>query len=742
MALVPQYKSTAVSRGDNRARAPALRDGRRQFSSTSDDSALVNQILLTDKSHDRPYEVSALAVKNILQTIEAILSRVTKPDTQGAIVLPGTQVLAATRADALEHEKALHASLSTLSESFDVPNHVFNAISCEILCKSLAGEDANKTTMDILDIVQNYDWDEKVVLALGAFAVKDGEFWLVAQLYTSNPLAKAVGQLKQLQEILERAGTILKPKFDAYDNLVRAVLKVTKSIIQLQDLHNDPHLTPEIKSSASTAHIPTAVYWTIRSIVVAASQLLGITSSEPEYVTEAWELSSLAHKLENIFNHLQENLNKLYQIIQKIKDEDAFNAIARILETPHIDNTKPLRVLFYKDDQPALYDCFNKKRVDIDVLKRKVVILFISDLDVLPESEYMIVQQMHMEKRQNLSRPESQYEIVWVPITDEWTEAKYQQFESLKANMDWYTVSHPSVVSPIVVRYIRDQRKWNFVKKPLLVVMDPQGQIVHKNAVHMMCIWGSIAYPFTSNKERLLWDDESWRIELLADSIDPNLFTWITERKYICLYGGEDIEWIRNFTRAAKSVALEAGIPLEMLYVGRSKPKEKVVKQIMSIIQTEKLSHTLEWSIIWFFWVRLESMWQSKGQLLSEQSKTHFRTENLKNDPIMQGIISMLSFGSSDRGWAVIGIPSANMSKANGEHMLKSLKEFEAWKIRASDVGFTPALNEYLEGVYKQAPHHCTNLILPATGIMPETVACAECGRLMERFSMFRCCTD
>ncbi|BFG16278.1 hypothetical protein CerSpe_025530 [Prunus speciosa] len=739
MALVPQYKSTAVSRGDNRARAPALRDGRRQFSSTSDDSALVNQILLTDKSHDRPYEVSPLAVKSILQTIEAILSRVTKPDTQGAIVLP---VLAATQADASQHEKALHASLSTLSESADVPNHVFNAISCEILCKSLAGEDANKTTMDILDIVQNYDWDEKVVLALGAFAVKDGEFWLVAQLYTSNPLAKAVGQLKQLQEILERAGTILKPKFDAYDNLVRAVLKVTKSIIQLQDLHNDPHLTPEIKSAASTAHIPTAVYWTIRSIVVAASQLLGITSSEPEYVTEAWELSSLAHKLENIFNHLQENLNKLYQIIQKIRDEDAFNAIARILETPHIDNTKPLRVLFYKDDQPALYDCFNKKRVDIDVLKRKVVILFISDLDVLHESEYMIVQQMHMEKRQNLSRPESQYEIVWVPITDEWTEAKYQQFESLKANMDWYTVSHPSVVSPIVVRYIRDQRKWNFVKKPLLVVMDPQGQIVHKNAVHMMCIWGSIAYPFTSNKERLLWDDESWRIELLADSIDPNLFTWITERKYICLYGGEDIEWIRNFTRAAKAVALEAGIPLEMLYVGRSKPKEKVVKQIMSIIQTEKLSHTLEWSIIWFFWVRLESMWQSKGQLLSEQSKTHFRTDNLKNDPIMQGIISMLSFGSSDRGWAVIGIPSANMSKANGEHMLKSLKEFDAWKIRASDVGFTPALNEHLEGVYKQAPHHCTNLILPATGIMPETVACAECGRLMERFSMFRCCTD
>ncbi|CAN6548840.1 unnamed protein product [Malus baccata var. baccata] len=612
----------------------------------------------------------------------------------------------------------------------------------QLMCTYAQGEDANKTTMDILDIVQHYDWDEKAVLALGAFAIKDGEFWLVAQQYTTNPLARAVGQLKQLQEILERAGTILKPKFDAYDNLVRAIFKVTKTIVHLQEIHNDPHLSPEIKATAATAQIPTAVYWTIRAIVVAASQLLGITSSEAEYMTEAWELSSLAHKLENIFKHLEEILDGLYQLIQKNKEEEAFNAIARILETPHMDNSKPLRVLFYKDDQPALYDGYSKKRVDIDVLKRKVVILFITDLNVVHENEYTIVQQMYLEKGHNPTRPESQYELVWVPITDEWTEAKYQQFESLRNSMQWYTVFHPSVVSPIVVRYIRDPRKWNFAKKPLLVVMDPQGKIVHQNAVHMMCIWGSIAFPFTSQRERLLWEEETWRIELLADAIHPNLTTWITEGKYICLYGGEDIEWIRNFTKAARNVAGDAGIQLEILYVGRSKAKENVMNNIMKIIQAEKLSHTLDWNLIWFFWIRLESMWQSKGQLLSEQGKTQSRTDPLKSDPIMQGIISLLSFGSSDRGWAVISLGSAAMSKANGEHMLKSLREFNDWKNRLPEVGFTPALNEHLEVVHKQAPHHCTSLILPATGIMPETVACAECGRIMERFSVFRCCLD
>ena len=152
----------------------------------------------------------------------------------------------------------------------------------QLMCTYVQGKDANMTTMDILDIVQHYDWDEKVVLTLGAFAIKDGEFWLVAQQYTTNPLARAVGLLKQLQEILERAGTSLKPKFDAYDNLVRAIFKLTKTIVHLQEIHNDPHLSPEIKATAATAQIPTAVYWTIRGIVVAASQLLGITGSEPE----------------------------------------------------------------------------------------------------------------------------------------------------------------------------------------------------------------------------------------------------------------------------------------------------------------------------------------------------------------------------------------------------------------------------------------------------------------------------
>ncbi|PQP95736.1 protein SIEVE ELEMENT OCCLUSION B-like [Prunus yedoensis var. nudiflora] len=572
--------------------------------------------------------------------------------------------------------------------------------------------------MDILEIVQHHDWDEKVVLVLGAFAVKDGEFWLVAQLYTTNPLAKAIGQLKQVQEILERAGTTLKPKFDSYNNLVRAIINVTKCVVQLYDLQRDPHVTTEHESAATTAHIPPLFTGRFGVLSLLHHNWWGSLAWDPSkwYLTEAWELSSLAHKLENIQSHLQENLDRLNEIIKRKKDDEALALIGSILETPHIDNTKPLRVLFYKDDLPALYDCYNKKRVDIDVLKRKTVILFISDLDVVNENEYMIVQNMYMEKRQTQQGQRASTRLCGFQL---WTRGLMPSTSSLRSLGETW-----NVVSPTVIRYIRKKDKWNFQKKPLLVVLDPQGKIVHTNAVHMMCIWGSIAFPFTSSKEKLLWEDETWRIELLADSIDQNLFNW-------------------EFHKGSKKVAAESGIQLELLYVGKSKPKEKVVKNIMANIQLEKLSHTLEWNLIWFFWVRLESMWQSRGQQLQTEALRSGRlTDSLKNDAVMQGIISMLSFGSSDRGWAVIGTGTAGMSKANGEHMFRSLNEFNLWNRRVNEIGFVPALNEYLAGVYKQAPHHCTSLILPATGLMPETVACAECGRLMERFTMFRCCTD
>lgn len=192
------------------------------------------------------------------------------------------------------------------------------------------------------------------------------------------------------------------------------------------------------------------------------------------------------------------------------------------------------------------------------------------------------------------------------------------------------------------------------------------------------------------------------------------------------------MEWIRKFTRPAHSVAKALQIPLEMIYVGKSNPGEKV-RKINTAIQEEKLSNVFpDITIIWFFWVRLESMWHSKLQ----QGKT------VENDHIMHEIMRILSFDGSDQGWAVISRGAEKMmAKGKGETFLKCLNEFDQWKDKTKDKGPLPAMDDYMQGI--QTPHHCNRLILPGiNGRIPDKVVCAECGRPMEKFFMYRCCTD
>lgn len=111
-----------------------------------------------------------------------------------------------------------------------------------------------------------------------------GEFWLVAQISAMNPLAKGIALLKQLPEILERPD-LLKQRFETLTNLIKAMLQVTNCIVELKGLPTQYIATDDSAALATaTAHIPTAVYWTIRSVVACTSQIMGIVGMGPEYV--------------------------------------------------------------------------------------------------------------------------------------------------------------------------------------------------------------------------------------------------------------------------------------------------------------------------------------------------------------------------------------------------------------------------------------------------------------------------
>ncbi|GKV07834.1 hypothetical protein SLEP1_g19546 [Rubroshorea leprosula] len=695
---------------------PPMRSDRSMLT-MSDDNVMLKQIQSTHAPDGREVDI-----KPLFNLVEDILDRATQHvDT----VFLGSQ--AKKEIEEKAHQANLVASVDSLT-------FIIDRISCEISYKALGGSDAHQTTLAIFNLVSEFSWDAKLVLALAAFALNYGEFWLLAQIYSTNQLAKSMAILRQLPSILENTGP-LRPKFDALNNLIRAIMDVTRCVVAFNDLPQ-AYITQDVQAlSTAIAHVPTAVYWTIRSVVAAAAQITTLTTMSHEFsisTTEAWELSTLAHKLKNIHELLKKQLDLCYQFIDEKRNVESYQMLKNLFEMIHIDNMKVLRALIYaKDDLLPLFDGSTKKRVGLDVLRRKNVLLLISSLD-FSQDELQILIQIYNDSRLHSTRQESQYEMVWIPVVDrsiQWVDRMQVAFESLQATMPWHTVHHPTLIEKHVTRFIREV--WHFRNKPILVVLDPQGKVACPNAIHMMWIWGSSAFPFTTLREEMLWREEAWRLELLADGIDPMILNWAKDGKYIFLYGGDDVEWVRKFTTTAKNVALAARVPLEMAYVGKGSKKE-LVRRATATITVEKLSYCWQDpTMVWFFWTRLESMLFSKIQLGKADDQ----------DPMMQEIKKVLSY-DKEGSWAILCKGSNVVVNGHGTTVLPALLEYDLWKEQVAIKGFDIAFRDH-HGKLHDIAHPCCRFEFPmAAGRIPEGMKCPECNRMMEKHITFICCHD
>ena len=173
-----------------------------------------------------------------------------------------------------------------------------------------------------------------------------------------------------------------------------------------------------------------------------------------------------------------------------------------------------------------------KKQVSIETLRRKHVLLLISDLDV-PHEEILILYNMYdmrmkPDTQYDHGPREANYEVVWIPVVDRligWQDEHQRKFSELQAMMPWHSVHSPKIIEPPVVRYIRE--KWHFDKKTLIVALDPMGKVTSTNTMNMMWIWGNSAFPFSHDKEETLWNAESWTLKLVIDGIDPQILQWV-----------------------------------------------------------------------------------------------------------------------------------------------------------------------------------------------------------------------
>ncbi|KAL1819468.1 hypothetical protein ACET3Z_014337 [Daucus carota] len=740
-----------------------IKGGRSMFMSL-DDNLMMRQVYDTHTPDGR-----AINVKPLFLIVEDIMASSHMSLPLDAANLHGAHM------DEKTHQADAVTMLETLSRLIDL-------ISCEMSIKCLSGSDGHVNTVSILQMVSNYPWDAKLVLVLAAFAFSYGEFWLLAQLYSSNQLARSMAILKLVPLIVEHSGTF-RHRFDALDILLASVMDLTRAIIALEELPS-MYIAKDVPPlSTAMETIPTAVYWSIRSLIACATFITYLTIMGHEYMlTElSWELSTLDQRIKQIHEHFKKSLDICYQHIDEKMRAAAYESLRHLFDMNHVDNMKVLRSLIYpRDDIQPLVEGSSKRRVHLDVLRRKNVLLLISGLDISAD-ELSILEQIYSESRMHGTKMESLYELVWIPIVDlshvlnyrmqkhtstlpedhslrssdsktmsqfpstymmdpksssaifrqHWTDPMQKRFDELTSTMPWYSVYHPSIIDQAVVRLVKE--RWHFRRRPILVVLDPQGKELSRNSLHMIWIWGTAAFPFTSSREESLWRGETWRLELLVSGMDPVIYNnWVNEGKFIILYGGEDIEWIRRFTNTARAVAQAAGVQLEMAYVGKS-TKREMVRKSMATITVEKLSYCWQDpTMIWFFWARLESMLFSKIQVKKTDDQL---------DPLMKEIKKLLSYDKSG-SWALLCKGSDIVASGHAQTVLRAFSEYESWKENVPLRGFDVAFKEYHDKLHVANMPCCRFEFLTTAGRIPDAMTCPECLGHMEKYSTFLCCHD
>nr|GMC74709.1 protein SIEVE ELEMENT OCCLUSION B-like [Ipomoea batatas] len=107
---------------------------------------------------------------------------------------------------------------------------------------------------------------------------------------------------------------------------------------------------------------------------------------------------------------------------------------------------------------------------------------------------------------------------------------------------------------------------------------------------------------YTSERENaLLKKEKDWSLDLVVGKINDNVTSWIWEERYIFLYGGNDIKWVREFTSKVYEVSFKTQPNIRLIYVGKN-------EKVRASMAEEQMSFLLGSPYYaWRFWTRLQS---------------------------------------------------------------------------------------------------------------------------------------
>ncbi|KAF3456889.1 hypothetical protein FNV43_RR01543 [Rhamnella rubrinervis] len=568
-----------------------------------------------------------LDVKSLLSLVHNILST-----TNGAAA--GVQ----------HRERQGNMKTEPYDPSFKSPLCTLKRISCELMACKAQGEAINnveKKTEAILKVLSSYSMDAKLGLSLAVLALEFGELWRLRK-DLETPCENNNSQEKEFFLAMAILKGVVKmgneKAINELKDLISLIMNVTETIFELEKLRSNYSVSQLLKVVGKHA------YHTITTIVACATQITILKNN----VDQLQDLAPWTSHLTFIYQDLQ----KHKRICQQQKELDIYKRLINLFEYTRYEShdvvVEILKTIIYAelDAQKLLIGGFSTgemKVVDMDVLRRKDVLLIISSLDISDDEILSI-------KRIKEGVYCSHFNIVWVPIVEKWTSEHEIAFHEKRKQMPWYIVQFVSSIAGI--RFIKDE--WKFNGKPMVVYMTAYGKVETLNALNLIRWKGLEAFPFTKRIEESIQVEMNW-VSLIAEKHGPSTIkTWVQQGIFIFFYGGTDLLWIQKFKAKVAEIAgkLEASsgakgsikcvlVGKEVEHQGANDPNEIVNEAL--------------------FWTHIESL--NSIQLQKEVE-----------DETQQSLQNLLSFKTESR-WAVLSKGSEVLIADHGTNIMRVLKK-------------------------------------------------------------------
>ncbi|XP_074276881.1 protein SIEVE ELEMENT OCCLUSION B-like [Silene latifolia] len=488
-------------------------------------------------------------------------------------------------------------------------------------------------TLKVLNHFSKFSWDDKAGLTLAAFALTFGDFWLLVRIYAHNVVNEPMtGDQRELMTSTNKEA--YRNQIEANNEFIKMLVNALRYLfdITVDKVHRDRG--------------PIYVYWIVRCVIAAATQI--IVLSNKDLISKLSKLSLFKFKQNEAFatklcdkcsplkNQLQIYLVGIRTPIEVeklkslngdlIRELSRKNERERVVETyvtkllsyPVDDIIEFMRIIITDKDMPPLYHGVTKRKDHLDVLRGKRVLLLISEIDMFFE-DITSLKHVIIDTKKD--------EIVWIPVINRSIadlDPINNQLEILQNSMPWYSVQ-PSMVTDVVIDFFKIE--WKFKPKTILYLLSPSGEILRYDAIDM-----------------------------------------IQEERYIILYGGNDIDWIRRFTRQVNSVASDLQGRIEMVYEGNRHDKDRG-HGVQNVILIEQLSHCLPKSSMTYFWTRFDSMFESKRA---------YEDWRVPKDILLQ---EMLRFRIHEN-WALLARGSTILVNGSGQIALNVLEDMEKWRTK------------------------------------------------------------